>query len=126
MTDDAFLDRFERCHLDAFTHRDHVRVAYAYTRQGGATYAVARTCAGLRRLTAAHGEAERYHETLTTAWARVIAHHAATHTGDFAAFLDTHPRLLDRDLLLAHYTRERLFSPAARAAFMEPDREPLP
>ena len=127
LTDDAFLHRFESASLDSFTHRDHIRVVYAYARRGGIDHAV--TCArlGLRHLTLAHGEPERYHETLTTAWARLIAHHAVTHTGgDFEAFLEAHPRLLSRDLLLGHYSRERLFSPAARADFVEPDLRPLP
>jgi hypothetical protein len=127
MTDDAFLARFEAGSLQSFDHRDHLRVAFAYARRGGVEHAVDRARRGLRHLTAAHGEPERYHETLTTAWARVIAHHALAHTDrGFDAFLAAHPRLLDRELLLAHYSRERLFSPTARARFVEPDLEPLP
>jgi hypothetical protein len=45
---------------------------------------------------------------------------------DFEAFLAAHPRLLERDLLRAHYLRERLFGEAARAAFVEPDLLTLP
>ena len=128
MTDDAFLARFEAGRLDSFTHRDHLRVAFAYARRDGIEHAVAGARRGLRRFTAAHGQAERYHETLTTAWARVVAHHAiATVDGrGFDDFLDAHPRLLDRELLLAHYSRERLFSEAARARFVEPDLVALP
>jgi hypothetical protein len=126
MTDDVFLHRFETGRLDAFTHRDHLRVAFAYARRGGVDHAVERARHGLRHITAAHGQPERYHETLTTAWARVIAHHAATHPGGFDAFVAAHPRLLDRDLLLAHYSRELLFSPTARARFVEPDLLALP
>jgi hypothetical protein len=127
MTDETFLARFEAISLTSFDHRDHVRVAYAYARRGGVAHAVARARGGLRRLTAAHHEPERYHDTLTTAWARVVAHHANVGAGDsFDAFLAAHPRLLERDLLLEHYSRERLFSPAARARFVEPDLRPLP
>jgi hypothetical protein len=127
MTDDTFLACFEAGSLQSFDHRDHLRVAFAYARRGGVEHAVDRARRGLRHLTAAHGEPERYHETLTTAWARVIAHHAlADAASGFDAFLAAHPRLLDRELLLAHYSRERLFSPTARARFVEPDLEPLP
>jgi hypothetical protein len=127
MTDDAFLARFETGRLHAFDHRDHLRVAFAYARRGGVEHAVDRARHGLRHLAAAHGEPERYHETLTTAWARVVAHHALADGDDgFDAFLAAHPRLLDRELLLAHYTRERLFGPAARARFVEPDIVSLP
>jgi hypothetical protein len=126
MTDETFLARFEAARLHSFDHRDHVRVAYAYARRGGVEHAVARARTGLRHFTAAHGEAARYHDTLTTAWARVVGHHAVAGGEDFDAFLDAHPDLLRRDLLLAHYSRERLFSDAARARFVEPDLLPLP
>jgi hypothetical protein len=126
MTDDAFLARFESGRLDSFTHRDHLRVAFAYARRGGVDHAIDRARHGLRHIAAAHGEADRYHETLTTAWARVVAHHAVSHAGGFDDFVQAHPRLLDRKLLLAHYSRERLFGAAARKRFVEPDLMALP
>jgi hypothetical protein len=126
MTDDTFLARFEAGSLQSFDHRDHLRVAFAYARRGGVEHAVDHARRGLRHLTAAHGEPERYHETLTTAWARVIAHHAEAHADGFDAFVEANPHLLDRELLLAHYSRERLFSPTARARFVEPDLRALP
>ena len=126
MTDDVFLARFETGRLHSFDHRDHLRVAFAYARRGGAEHAVDRARHGLRHLTAAHGEPERYHETLTTAWARVVAHDARGDDRAFDDFLDAHPHLLRRDLLLEHYSRERLFSAAARARFVDPDLLALP
>jgi hypothetical protein len=127
MTDDTFLARFEAGRLHAFDHRDHLRVAFAYARRGGVDHAVERARHGLRHLAAAHGEPERYHETLTTAWARVVAGHALAHgDADFDDFLTAYPQLLRRDLLLAHYTRERLFSRTARARFVAPDLLALP
>jgi len=127
MTDETFLRRFEAASLGSFGHRDHLRVAFAYARRGGVDHAVARAREGLRRFAAAHGEPGRYHETLTTAWARVVGHYAlGAPENSFEAFLAAHPRLLERDLLCAHYSRERLFSEAARAAFVEPDLLALP
>jgi hypothetical protein len=127
MTDETFLARFEAASLDSFGHRDHLRVAFAYARRGGVEHAVARAREGLRRFAAAHGEPGRYHDTLTTAWARVVGHYALqAREDDFDAFLAAHPRLLERDLLCAHYSRDRLFSATARAAFVEPDLVALP
>ncbi len=127
MTDEMFLARFEAAALEGFDHRDHLRVAFAYARRGGLDHAVALARDGLRRFAAAHGEPGRYHETLTTAWARVVGHYALrAREEDFDAFLAAHPRLLERDLLSAHYSRERLFSEAARAVFVEPDLLALP
>ena len=126
MTDETFLARFEATSLTSFDHRDHVRVAFAYARRGGIEHAVDRAREGLRRLTRAHGAPEHFHETLTVAWARVIAHHALADERGFDAFLVANPHLLRRDLLLAHYSRDRLFSDAARAKFVEPDLLALP
>ena len=127
MTDDAFLTRFEAASLPCFGHREHLRVAFAHARRGGVDHAVARAREGLRHFAAAHGEPGRYHDTLTTAWARVVAHHALlAPEDDFDAFLAAHPRLADRDLLSAHYSRQRLFSASARAGFVDPDLLALP
>jgi hypothetical protein len=57
----------------------------------------------------------------------VVGHHAvATDPQPFEDFLTANPQLLKRDLLSAHYSRELLFSPEARASFVEPDLLPLP
>ena len=126
LSDAEFLVRFERHALGSFTHRDHIRVAYAYARRGGVEAAVA----GARRirdlaLSAGHGA--KYHETLTVGWARVIAHlvERDPHLG-FAEFLAAHPQLFDRRLLLRHYSSARLFGDEARARFVEPDLVALP
>jgi hypothetical protein len=127
MTDETFLTRFEAASLPSFGHHDHLRVVFAYARRGGVEHAVARARDGLRRFAAAHGEPGRYHDTLTTAWARVVGHYALlARDDDFDAFLAAHPRLVDRDLLSAHYSPELLFSAAARAGFVEPDLLALP
>jgi hypothetical protein len=126
MTDDEFLARFENHTLDEFTHRDHLRVAFAYSRRGG----VAAAIQGARRIRGfaeAAGATRKYHDTLTVAWARVVAHLAGCHPAlAFGPFLDEHPELQRRDLMLGHYSKALLFSDAARAGFIEPDLLPLP
>jgi hypothetical protein len=126
LSDEEFLTRFEAHELDEFTHRDHLRLAFAYARRGGLEAAVD----GARRIRGfadAQGAAGKYHDTMTVAWARVVGRLAIdSEPLAFAAFLDAHPELLHRDLLSAHYTRERLFSDGARASFVEPDVIPLP
>ena len=75
MTDDEFLAKFEAHQLHHFSHRDHLRTAFAYARRGGVQAAVdgARR---IRGLAAALGLPRTYHDTLTVAWARVVAHYA--------------------------------------------------
>lgn len=126
LSDDEFLDRFERRALDAFSHRDHVRLAYIYACRGGVEAAMG----GARRIrafAADAGAAGKYHETLTVAWARIIAHLVADNPGiPFPAFVSAHPELQDRALLLRHYSEQRLRSEEARARFLEPDLLALP
>ena len=126
LTDDEFVTRFEAHQLDSFSHRDHLRVAYAYARRGGTDAAVA----GARRIrgfAAAAGDAGKYHDTLTVGWARIVADRVRRSPQlDFPAFLEANPDLGARDLLLGHYSAALLFSETARAGFVEPDRAPLP
>jgi len=126
LSDDVFIERFEAHELSSFTHRDHVRVAYVYALRGG-TAAAVDGARRIRGLAEAAGDAGKYHDTITVAWAHVIAHLVACSApGSFETFLDAHVRLLDRRLLSAHYSDGLLFSPTARAGFVEPDLAPLP
>jgi len=126
MRDEDFIRRFEACELSSFTHVDHVRVAYVYARRGGTTAAV-RGAMRIRRLAEAKGAAGKFHVTMTVAWARVVAHLVErSEPSDFEAFLAAHPMLLDRRLLASHYSDAVMFSPEARARFVDPDRHALP
>jgi len=132
--DDAdLLAAFEQATLpaEAWNHRAHVRVAFTYARQGDLNTALQRMRAGLQALNAAHrvpNHADRgYHETITVAFMRLI--HAACRRYTFASsadFCDRHPELVQKDALLRYYSRERLKSLEAKAAFVEPDLAPLP
>jgi hypothetical protein len=128
MIDDEFLERFERCDLDEFHHRDHVRLAWLYLRAGEWDDAVRRIRDGIRRFAVHHGASRKYHETITIAWLAVVAAaiDASPDVADFDAFLATHERLLDPGALRAHYSPELLASDRARAEWVEPDLEPIP
>ena len=126
LSDKEFYERFERRALTSFSHRDHIRLAFIHARRGGVEAAVQ----GARRIRAFAAEAgapRKYHETLTVAWARIIAHLVAGSPGvPFPVFVEAHPELEDRGLLLRHYSERRLWSEEARARFLEPDLLPLP
>jgi len=130
VTDDEFLRAFFSLGLPstAFHHRDHLRLAWLVVRRGGAAAAYARVSAAIRRFAEAHGHGDRYHETLTAFWVRLVAHAAGdgAEIEDFDAFLRAYPLLLDRQLPLRHWSREALFAAAARATWREPDLVPLP
>lgn len=90
-----------------FDHAAHVRLALQLLSEEPYEAAVARMTATLREKAAAAGHPERYHHTLTLFWMRRVA------------------RLLDKDLPLAYYSRERLSSDAARRGWVAPDLRDL-
>jgi hypothetical protein len=147
MTDDDFLTAFEECRLERkeWTHAAHVRMAWLYAVRVESDEALLdRVRGGIKKLNAAflsrrpggagaHAASpdprglDGYHETITVASVAVIASRMRPGE-DFPAFRDRNPDLFDRAFpaLLKHYSPERLYSPAAKTEFVEPDREPLP
>ena len=130
LDDEEFLRRFEDTSLpdDAFPHRAHIRMAWLYLTRHGPDGAVLRVTEGIRRFAAAKGAPGMYHHTLTLLWLRLVAAAvretpAAT---SFDAFWAAHPHLADKRRAQRHYTEETLWSPAARACWVEPDRASLP
>ena len=129
LPDDEFLAGFERADFAAheFPHRAHLRMAYLYVRRLGATAAADRVAAGILHLAATHGHRAKYNETLSRAWVQVVAlAMERTEAESFDALLAAHPALLDKHLLLAHYSRSVLFGPQARERWVAPDLVPIP
>ena len=129
--DELFLADFEsgRLPTEAFDHRAHVRAAYIYLAHYGVDVAMDRMRDGLRAFISHHGiPPARYHETLTRSWLLAVHHFMANSpaTASADAFIDANPRLLDSRIMLTHYQAATLFSDNARAAFIEPDLEPIP
>jgi N-formylglutamate deformylase len=65
LTDDEFLAPFESGRLHEFRHRDHLRLAWLELRRHGRERGGDLVAAGIRRFSAARGQADRYHETIT-------------------------------------------------------------
>jgi hypothetical protein len=129
MSDEAFARAFENGLIppSAFGHLAHVRVAWVYLREAESVdQALSRMRDAIRGFAAAAGATQKYHETITILWMRLLAEvRAKGASGELADVLRAHPALGDKDLPLHYYTRERLFSEEARAAWLEPDRQPL-
>ena len=129
--DRAFLESFETCAIapSAFHHREHVRLAYVYLCDGDVVDAHRRLRASLLAFLAHNGvDPAKYHETITRAWILAVDHfmERAEPAASFDDFIAANPRLLDTSIMLTHYSKERLFSDEARAAFVEPDLDPIP
>ena len=142
--DAAFARAFERGEVgnDGFRHREHLRLAWAYlgetegasnnpeqnTPPGCSAQATEAACArvgaAIRAFAQRAGSAQRYHETLTQFWVRMLAAVRSAACGSACgsaggsagldAVLAAHPWLLDKDLPLAYYTRALLFGDAAQ------------
>ncbi len=115
-----------------FGHEAHLRAAYLVIQHRGFESALPAMRNGLRELLA---NAQRdgyepktgYHETITVFWLRTVHRLMGGRTfADSNAFVRSSPELLDKRLMLRHYSKDRLMSDAARAAFIEPDLAPLP
>ena len=75
MTDEIFLAAFENTSLPRheWTHAAHVRMGFLYLSRLPYAEAEASIVAGIRRFNAAKGNPTGYHQTITIAFARLIA-----------------------------------------------------
>ena len=113
----------------SFDHRSHVRLAYVYLAEHGTEGAVERVRGALHGFLKHHGiEPSKYHETMTRAWVLAVRHFMAKTPAAASAdaFIDANPMLLDSRIMLTHYSADLLFSPEARARFVEPDLDAIP
>lgn len=129
--DRAFREDFETGAVAPadFDHRAHVRLAYAYLVENDDEAAAGLMRDALHAFLRRHGiDPTKYHETMTRAWILAVRHFMARSPGAASAdaFIDANPRLLDAKIMLTHYSAELLFSPEARARFVEPDLDAIP
>ncbi len=130
MDDQAFLQAFEDGTLSPseFSHRGHIRMAWLYLRAYGWDEGVIHIRSGIQQFAAHLGAINKYHETITLFWARVV-HHMITdqpHIDTFDKFLTTYPQILDSHLIEHHYSADVLRSPVARQQWIEPDLVLMP
>lgn len=128
MGDSELMVSFEAGTLDAasFHHRDHVHLAWLHLRRHPAPVALERFTSGLRRLAAAAGQADRYHETVTWAYLLLINERMerSGRTLEWTEFARLNPELLAwrPSILEAYYPAEVLASDLARRVFVLPRR----
>ena len=128
MTDQAFARAVEsgRVTPAEFGHVAHVRVAWVYLHEAASVEdALSTMRAVIQRFASAAGVPQKYHETITVFWMRLLANvRALGAAGELAEVLREFPALADKDLPLRYYSRERLFSDEARTGWVDPDRRP--
>ena len=129
--DRSFQSDFETCVLAPadFGHAAHVRLAYVYLADHDTDTACRLMQASLLRFLEHHGiSPTKYHETLTRAWIMAVRHfmELAQRSSSAEAFMNADRRILDREIMLSHYSAALLFSEEARQRFVEPDLSPIP
>jgi hypothetical protein len=123
--DDEFLEAFHSCRLlnSEFRHADHLRPAWLHLHRETLETALLRVRAGIQAFATHHGVPHLYHETITTAWVRLLATH---HESSFEEFLLRNEPKLGLHLLHRFWTPEVLAGQEARARWVPPDRRDLP
>jgi hypothetical protein len=129
VNDSEFLSAFEACTLPPtdFMHRGHIRMAWLTLRRDGWERGVASIRDGIQRYAAAQGATQKYHETITMFWARLVQQHidAAPELDRFADFAAAFPELLNSRLIAEHYSRDLLATEGARHGWVAPDLVPM-
>jgi hypothetical protein len=110
-----------------FSHREHLELVWNYLGRYPVDAASQAVAGAIRHVARLHGASDKFHDTMTQSWVRLVAfHRASSQATTFEGFLADNPGLLDRSLLERHYTRDLLFSDDARSGWIEPDLRELP
>lgn len=129
LSDEDFLAAIEAATYpgEQFGHRGHLRLGWLCLRAHGFESGLERIRTLVRNYATALGATEKFHETMTRAWAERMQRALDETPGlaSFEAFLAAHPELLDSKLLGRHYRKETLDSPLAKSSWVPPDLEPL-
>jgi hypothetical protein len=121
------IERFESGAIEPgnFHHADHVRLAFEYLSRYTVLEALERFPAALKRLAAAHGKTQLYHETITWAYLLLI-HERMARSGvqDWVHFAEGNQDLFawKGGVLKKFYSEDVLNSELARRSFVFPDR----
>jgi hypothetical protein len=130
LSDLEFVRAFEACELpnESFHHRDHIRLAWIYLKSHGEVEARHRLGDAIRRFAGYHGKSDKYHETVTAAWLRLVASamDRLPHGASFDDVTISAPELLDKRTIEKFYSAATLAAEAARISWVEPDLQPLP
>jgi len=129
--DEITLQSIENKYLQLaeFNHAMHLRLAYCYLIKWGVKNAGKQMKKTLISFLSFHGvDSSKYHETITQGWLKAVWHfmQQSHPLPSSEAFLKENPVLMNKEILLSHYSEERLFSEQARVQYLAPDLNPFP
>jgi len=125
MADSPLLTDFEAGTIDSstFGHREHVRVIWELIHAYGTLGAVSRFESSLKRITAAAGHPEKYHATITHAFAFLVGERLAEQGPlNWEEFTQTNADLFEwpNRTMQRMYPDDTLSGPVARKTFVMP------
>ena len=129
--DTEFIRAFEAFEnpLSDFKHYSHLRMGFTYLCEQDIKATSSRARRVLCSVLSHNGiePSAKYHETMTRAWVLAVHHFMACtpETSSAAEFIEANPKLLDTGIMMTHYSKDLLFSDAARSSFVEPDLAPI-
>ncbi len=127
MSPEKLIEAFETAAIepDEFRHLDHVKVTFAYLERNPLPETLIWLRDSLKRITVKLGAPDKYHETITFAFAAVV-HERMKPDEDWEAFAGRNPDLTSWGkacgVLDRYYSQETLKSEAARTRFILPTR----
>jgi hypothetical protein len=126
-----FILAFEECSYPRadWVHASHIRVAWIYCSKHDVVTALKNARDGIKAYNASvGGSPDLYHETITTFYIRTVNHRLSSQNGfTWEQFMTENPDLMNwwPSLIEQYYTKELLYSGAARQKFVLPDRQSL-
>src|SRR2546422_2577472 len=124
MDDQEFLRLFHDGNLpgEEFRHKGHLRLAWLVLSRYPTDEASTIVAREIRRFAGANGASNRYHDTLTRFWVRLVGHAMANapEARSIAELLARFPFLLERGLPFKHWRGETLNSGQGRACWVWP------
>lgn len=125
---------FERSFADGslppevFDHEAHLRLAFIHIRKYGTDQAVENLLRQIKNFDEAHGGGKKFHFTVTVASIRMVDHFMRESSAtNFSDFISRFPKLLSSfsQLLLSHYSEEKIQEEKAKNMFLPPDLLPF-
>jgi hypothetical protein len=119
--------QFEDCNwpYERWTHRAHLGVAVHYLRRFPYDEALECTRSRIQAYNRTCGDPNGYHETITVLFLRRVAGFLREWKGSDSAAVNAMAGTFDMSWPLRYYSAERLWSEAAKRAWLEPVLQPL-
>jgi len=130
LSNKTFLSLFEEKSLDPkyFSHLGHIRLAWIYLNKYEHSMAVDKACVGIKAYASSLGATDKFNMTMSVAMMEIISHRInKLDDKSWQTFMANNTDLIENSfaILLKYYSKEQLFSNAAKMTVLKPDLRPI-